>query len=155
MALAATLVAGSSVRMPDVSGVVSIGFFDKIAHFGVFGLLATLAARLRWVQAQRPFGIYTAVIIVALFGATDEWHQQFTPGRSVEVADWIVDTAGAALAVALYAHWRAYRRILEWPVWPGANRRVEIMSKPCLIATDGFRRSPETDRTPAPADRAA
>ncbi len=155
VALAAALVLASSVRLPDVSGVVRFGHFDKIVHFLMFGLLATLAARLRWVQAQRPFGIYTAIIIVSLFGATDEWHQQFTAGRSVELADWIVDTLGAAVAVVLYTRWRSYRHMLERPVWGRVNRRVEIVSKPCLIATDGFRRSLETDRSPAPADRAA
>ncbi|MCC5023672.1 MAG: hypothetical protein J6386_13210 [Candidatus Synoicihabitans palmerolidicus] len=31
----------------------------------------------------------------------------------VEVADWVADTAGAAVAVALYSKWPGYRNLLE------------------------------------------
>jgi len=38
---------------------------------------------------------------------TDEWHQSFVVGRFSDVADWVADTSGAALAVfVLYKlHW--------------------------------------------------
>lgn len=86
--------------------------FDKIAHFGVYGLLATLLCRL-----GRGWGAAGwALLAASTFGVTDEWHQSFVPGRSVEVADWAADTAGAALAVTLYASLSAYRRLLEAPV---------------------------------------
>jgi hypothetical protein len=101
--------------------------FDKIAHFSIYGLLATLVAR-AWFDGRR---LWWAVLIVSLFGMSDEWHQSFTPGRSVEVLDWLADTAGACLAVAAYRHWAGYRRVLEWGRWrrprggppPGPARR--------------------------------
>ena len=79
--------------------------FDKVAHFSVYG-----RAGLR------------AVVLVSLFGASDEVHQYFTPGRSMEFADWVADTLGATVAVAGYAGWTAYRERLEAPVWRRAGR---------------------------------
>jgi VanZ family protein len=36
------------------------------------------------------------------FGALDEVHQGFVPGRSQDAMDWVADAAGAALAVVLW-----------------------------------------------------
>lgn len=105
-ALATAIVVASgrgSVAAPDIVN------FDKAAHFFVFGLLATLVARNGFV----PGRAWMAVAAVSLFGLTDEWHQSFTPGRSVEVIDWIADTLGASVAVTVYAAWPRYRELLE------------------------------------------
>lgn len=83
---------------------------DKVTHFFVFGLLATLVVRNGLATGRRA---WMAVVAVSAFGLTDEWHQSFTPGRSVEVADWVADTLGAAAAVAAYVRWPGYRRALE------------------------------------------
>jgi VanZ family protein len=86
---------------------------DKVAHFGVYGLLGTLVCRLRpgWP------GAVLGLVAASGFGATDEWHQSFVPGRDSSLDDWIADTLGAALAVTLYAGWGWYRRLLEKPIW--------------------------------------
>jgi len=85
---------------------------DKAAHFAVFGLLATLVLRMRggWRFAV------VAAFLVSVYGGLDEWHQSFTPGRNVEFADWLADTAGAIVAVCVYTGWPAYRRALEMPL---------------------------------------
>lgn len=104
VALTIVLASGQSrVTAPSVTG------FDKVAHFFVFGLLATLVARNGFVPR---FG-WLAVLLVSAFGASDEWHQSHTPGRSAEVADWVADTLGAAMAVTVYARWAGYREWLE------------------------------------------
>lgn len=106
VALATVIVAASGrsdVASPDIVN------FDKVAHFAVFGLLATLVARNGFV----PGRAWLAVAAVSLFGLTDEWHQSFTPGRSVEVVDWVADTLGAIVAVTAYAVWPWYRGLLE------------------------------------------
>ena len=84
---------------------------DKLGHFLVFGLLASLVVRSPGGRVVWPL---CAVTLVSFFGISDEFHQSFTPGRSVEFTDWVADTLGAALAVTLYANWGAYRRVLEW-----------------------------------------
>lgn len=86
--------------------------FDKLAHFCVYGLLATMIVRARF----RGIGPAATIVIVSIFGLTDEWHQYYTPGRSCDVMDWVADTAGAALAVGLYCGWNWYRRALEVPL---------------------------------------
>ena len=86
--------------------------FDKIAHFGVYGLLATLVCR----QTRGWRGAVGTLVAVSAFGLTDEWHQAYVPGRSAEIADWVADTLGALVAVAAYAGWADYRRWLEQPL---------------------------------------
>lgn len=154
-ALAATVVLASSCPMPNYQAVIRLQNFDKVVHFCVFGLLATLVGRIPWVQRRRPLGIYTAIVAVSLFGVTDEWHQLYTPTRSCDVYDWLADTLGSALAVVLYARWTWYRAMLERTIIVGRKRRVEIAPEPCVIPPNGFRRREETDRRPALAGRAA
>jgi VanZ family protein len=109
--VAAVIILASSrsrVASPHVTHVD-----DKIVHFSVYGLLATLVCRLSsgWKAAL------AALLTVSAFGVTDEWHQSFVPGRSTEVADWVADTSGAALAIVLYMGWTRYRQWLEKPLW--------------------------------------
>lgn len=94
--------------------------FDKVAHFGVFGLLATLVVRAPGLRHA-----WVAVFAVSLFGISDEFRQSFTPGRFVEIADWVADTLGALTAVLAYVFWPAYRRLLEHPLhWPRRSSRT-------------------------------
>ncbi len=94
----------------EVAGPGFVGG-DKLAHFFAFGAVATGAVRL--VDRRRAVWV---VLAVSLYGASDEWHQSFTAGRSVEVADWVADTLGAMTAVCAYVLWPMYRRILETPL---------------------------------------
>lgn len=91
----------------------AVPHIDKIAHFCVYGLLATLVVRL----GRASPAPWIALVVVMAYGLTDEWHQSFTQGRSVELADWIADTLGAFLAMMLYTRLRWYRRTLEQPLW--------------------------------------
>jgi VanZ family protein len=43
-----------------------------------------------------------AIIASALYGATDEWHQSFVPGRHAEARDVRNDALGATAGAALY-----------------------------------------------------
>jgi VanZ family protein len=138
VALGVAIVLGSSRSVPNWSDAVTFG--DKFVHFAVYGLGATLVARISMVQRTRPLGIYAAILIVSVFGVTDELHQHFTPGRSMDAWDWVADTLGAIVATVLYAECAAYRRLLETPVFGlFRKRRVEIADAACVIAADGRR----------------
>jgi VanZ family protein len=108
LALAAVVVFASGRGQVAAPSIVN---FDKLAHFAIFGLLATLVARCPGVSRFRY-----AIVLASLFGIGDEFRQSFTPGRSVELADWMADTAGAVTAVTAYVLWPAYRRLLETPL---------------------------------------
>ena len=87
--------------------------YDKLAHFLVFGLLATSIIRIPFFFEKRWHGVFLTVLLVSFFGGLDEFRQFFTEGRSVEFNDWIADTCGALLASTLYLKWGLYRQILE------------------------------------------
>lgn len=88
------------------------GVNDKVAHAAAFGLLAWL-----WIRAWRPRrgkppgvrGLLPAWMLSAGYGAIDEWHQSYVPGRTASAADWIADAFGAAVVVLLVLAIRALR----------------------------------------------
>jgi VanZ family protein len=124
LALAALIFVASSrseIAGPSVPGS------DKVVHFAVYGLLATLVLRALLHSKGKLSGhaAWLSIVLVSAYGISDEWHQGFTPARSVEVADWIADTLGGVLAVALYSRWAWYRRCLEMRLPPRRKPRLE------------------------------
>ncbi len=103
--------------------------FDKVAHGLVFGLIATLIAR----SFSRRSWMWAAILLTSAYGGADEIRQGFTAGRSVEFADWVADTTGAALAVTLYLRWAWYRRVLEMPLF---RRKRQVEKSPAPVPTD-------------------
>jgi VanZ family protein len=101
-------VLSSMSRLPAPPG----GFTDKHAHFVTYGVLAAL---LVWAITDRAPSRTTwmvaaaAVALAALYGASDEWHQSFVPGREVSALDFAADTAGAALAAGGLRAWAIIR----------------------------------------------
>jgi MYXO-CTERM domain-containing protein len=47
---------------------------------------------------------------VSFYGASDEVHQSFVPGRDSDVLDWRADTIGGAAAAGLLLAWAIIRR---------------------------------------------
>jgi len=113
----ALAVAGAIVALSSVPGDrLELPLFphaDKLAHLAVYGLLGLLVLRAlarttRLALATRAF---VTVVLVTVFGVTDELHQVFVPGRSAEVLDVVADGAGALLAcVVFWAGGRLARR---------------------------------------------
>ena len=123
LALAATIEIASS--RSQVASPLTFQQSDKVIHYLVFGLLATLIVRARVVRRTGMWRGWIAIIAVSLFGLSDELHQSFTPGRDVEVADWVMDTLGACTAVCAYLFWGGYRALLEMPLW-GRKRDLPL-----------------------------
>ncbi len=98
----------SSLPAPAVVG------FDKVAHFGVYGGLAFLAARgAHGYGSTRLRAAVLGALLAAAYGATDEVHQSFVPGRTMELLDLAADALGAAAGAftwRLWARWHAQRR---------------------------------------------
>lgn len=73
---------------------------DKVFHFALFGMLSVLLFFAFFYGQRRPplKAALLALLITAAYGAFDEFHQSFTPTRSVDVFDWVADAAGGMLA---------------------------------------------------------
>jgi VanZ family protein len=70
---------------------------DKINHAGAYFLLMLLAWRaVRWLAPGRSnrWHLLAALAFVAFYGATDELHQAFVPGRDCDLFDWLADVTG-------------------------------------------------------------
>lgn len=80
---------------PRVASVLR-GQQHVLAHLAAY---AVLGALLRWALDGARLASVWAWMVAALFGLADEWHQGFTPGRAVEVGDWLADAAAAATMV--------------------------------------------------------
>lgn len=75
--------------------------WDKPVHMLLFFVLGSLA----WVAfAGRRF--WAVFIVCAMVAGTDELAQLLNPGRDVEIADWLADVAGVALAGVLMTRLR-------------------------------------------------
>jgi VanZ family protein len=95
----ALIFAGSSVPMEVATTQPPIPF-DKVAHFGEYSVLAFLfvgVAR-RHVRGGRitPLIVGSCIVLGAIYGASDEFHQRYTPGRDPALDDLAADTIGAA-----------------------------------------------------------
>lgn len=71
---------------------------DKLAHVAAYALLGALLARGQRRSDLRP---WVPVLLGVLYGASDELHQHFVPGRSVDALDWAADCVGVLAGVAL------------------------------------------------------
>lgn len=96
-------------RLPSPPGP----FSDKHFHFASYALFATLlvralaSARIRNVTGRVAV---LGILFATLYGATDEIHQMFVPGRTAALDDLAADALGAAAAAGLLLAWAIIRR---------------------------------------------
>ncbi len=77
---------------------------DKLLHGLAYTVLgALLVPGFRGAGCSARCAILLAVALASVYGATDEVHQSFVPGRNADVLDWVADTLGAALGAAAAA----------------------------------------------------
>lgn len=90
---------GVIFALSSLPGSAVPGRFSSLGHFVVYFVLGAL-----YLLAIRPDepswrAALLAIVLASLYGITDEFHQSFVPGRTPDVADWLVDTGAAAAAV--------------------------------------------------------
>lgn len=91
---------GSVVKNPEKTRETLSFLVRKAAHMTEFGVLSALA--LYWLTSfSLPYKkrCFLAALISACYAASDEFHQRFVPGRSGELRDVMIDTAGAVLGI--------------------------------------------------------
>ena len=83
--------------MPILSAIPN---FDKVVHFGLYAVEAFfLYQAVRW-PGRAGFSLARVLAIVgalAVWGAADEVHQFWIPGRRMEGEDVAADVAGAGI----------------------------------------------------------
>ena len=94
-------------------------FFDKVVHFGLYGLLGAVVAS----GLHRAGHGYSAIMRVAiptafcfLYGLSDETHQLFVSNRTFDLGDLAADSFGAATAAILLLYVR------RWMISKGENK---------------------------------
>jgi len=91
--LVLTSIPGAHIPRVPIQGI------DKVVHLFCYGVLAFLTYP---PLAQASGAVRAAILVmlaIAIFGALDEWHQQFIPGRTMDLYDWFADTLGAFLGL--------------------------------------------------------
>jgi VanZ family protein len=81
---------------------------EHMAGYAVFGWLIMRA--LRKVHAlSLPKAAGLAILLVAAYATSDEWHQTFVPNRTGQVSDVVIDTVGGGIALAVYFGYESRR----------------------------------------------
>ena len=81
---------------------------DKTLHFVAYFVLGVLTVRAshRGLPAHLTRrGALLAVLIAIGYGAFDEAHQYFVPGRTADVLDLLADSAGVVAALVVCWSW--------------------------------------------------
>ena len=86
----------------------SLGISDKIYHLGAYTVLAFLI-KLSLIYQRKSKILFqnatiSTILIAATYGALDEIHQIFVPGRYAELLDWSADTIGACLGALIVTY---------------------------------------------------
>jgi VanZ family protein len=93
-----------SSKTPDKLPQFDIPGIDKLFHFVEYFLLGFLLVRAFANSASVPNHVYilaASVIIASLYGASDEFHQRFVPGRLYDAFDLISDIIGSLTGASL------------------------------------------------------
>jgi len=78
--------------------------WDKLLHTIEYAGLAVLLARAllrEGISVGRAFVV--AAVAASLYGASDEFHQSFVPGRDATPRDWAADTVGGIIGAVGFA----------------------------------------------------
>jgi len=97
IAYAALIFIFSSISQPILS-VELFSHFDKLCHFLEYGILGFLLIRALGSSGMNKAGLslrIAAIVLAVAYGVTDELHQYFVPGRSMEFMDILSDALGA------------------------------------------------------------
>ena len=102
-----------SIGISTPEGVLTF-LVRKAAHISAYFVLGILiCSLLKEYHLRIKHLVIASIALAMLYACTDELHQMFVLGRSGEVRDVLIDTAGAAVGVIIYA--TAARRLYKKP----------------------------------------
>jgi len=93
-------------RLPHLTPL-SVTLEHKLGHVVFYGILAGMVMwalrRGHGLRMSKSFAL--SVLVTAAYGASDEWHQTFVPGRDGQFSDVVIDTNAGAIGAAVYCIW--------------------------------------------------
>jgi len=99
-----------SWQMPFVEKAekIHLDWFAHTVEYGVFGFLLSDALAVTFVRSPRSAVFAAALLLSALYGLSDEYHQRFVPHRNARLSDALVDTVGAAIGIFVWSKKRSF-----------------------------------------------
>ena len=81
------------------------GVISNIVHLFLYAILCWFFTR-AFYYSHVPIkkALFYAFILTILYGASDEWHQSFVPGREMRLDDWLIDAVGALVILFFYSY---------------------------------------------------
>ena len=90
--------------IPSVESVIAKGFFipNYIKHgieYFVLGILLIRAGK----KSEFKNYFLISIIIIGIYGLSDEFHQIFVPGREFDLIDWVSDIIGGLASGIIFS----------------------------------------------------
>lgn len=74
----------------------------KMAHFSIYAALGlSIYQTLKTYPLKSKYIFIFSLIFCFLYACSDEFHQSFSPGRSPQFSDVLIDTSGSLLMISL------------------------------------------------------
>ncbi len=109
------------IFVPDISTAEKLTIADglshfvrKAAHFTIFAALGfSVIVTIKSNIGNKQLLLRTMTVCV-LYAASDEFHQNFVNGRTMQFSDVLIDSAGAFVgACVFFVLYRCYKRLIR------------------------------------------
>ena len=90
----------------DIEELAPVFEYDKLLHlveYYIFGYLLMRAFTTSPDSSLAGKAVFATILIGTAYGASDEFHQYFVPGRNWDLLDVLFDAAGATLAAVTFS----------------------------------------------------
>jgi VanZ family protein len=106
----AAIFTASSLPDPPKPSQVPDASLHALGYFVLCALLIRACAGGEW-RGVTLARLSLAWAMTVIYGASDEWHQSFVPGRTPDLYDIAADAIGALCAVVVVGAWDIIRRL--------------------------------------------
>jgi VanZ family protein len=102
----AALIFALSSSSLDIEELRPVFEYDKLLHLVEYYILGYLLMRVFTTSPGSSWAdkaVSATILVGTLYGASDEIHQAFVPGRDCNLLDFLFDAAGATLAAVTFS----------------------------------------------------
>jgi VanZ family protein len=90
----------------DIEELRPVFEYDKLLHLVEYYILGYLLMRVFTTSPDSSLAgkaVCATILVGTVYGASDEFHQYFVPGRNCDLLDFLFDAAGATLAAVTFS----------------------------------------------------